>query len=105
MGSNCSELSWKSSPWRSSKPSRSGGCGVRRGALMRSPTFCIYGAGAIGGTIAARLARTDAAVSIVARGETLVALKMHGLRLISDGQIVEAHVQAVADPSELGPQD
>src|SRR3954464_9611885 len=72
---------------------------------MRSPTFCIYGAGAIGGTIAARLARTDARVSIVARGETLVALKMHGLRLISDGQIVEAHVQAVADPSELGPQD
>ena len=56
---------------------------------MRSPTFCIYGAGAIGGTIAAYLTRTDATVSVVARGETLAALKMHGLRLISDGQIVK----------------
>ena len=72
---------------------------------MRSPTFCIYGAGAIGGTIAAYLTRTDATVSVVARGETLAALKMHGLRLISDGQIVKAHVRVSADPSELGPQD
>ena len=44
-------------------------------------------------------------MSVVARGETLAALKMHGLRLISDGQIVKAHVRASADPSELGPQD
>ena len=72
---------------------------------MTSPKFCIYGAGAIGGTIAALLARTDATVSVVARGETLATLKMHGLRLISDGQIVKAHVRASADPSELGPQD
>ena len=54
--------------------------------------FCIDGAGAIGGTIAAYLTRTDVTVSVVARGETLAALKMHGLRLISDGQIVKAHV-------------
>ena len=48
--------------------------------------------GSIGGTIAAYLTRTDATVSVVARGETLAALKMHGLRLISDGQIVKAHI-------------
>jgi 2-dehydropantoate 2-reductase len=53
---------------------------------MRPPKFCIYGAGAIGGTFAALLVRADATVSVVARGETLAALKRHGLRLISDGE-------------------
>ena len=42
---------------------------------------CIYGAGAIGGWIGARLALSGNEVSVVARGATLLALREHGLRL------------------------
>ena len=43
--------------------------------------ICIYGAGAIGGWIGARLAAIGEPVSVVARGATLAALHTHGLRL------------------------
>jgi 2-dehydropantoate 2-reductase len=70
---------------------------------------CIYGAGAIGGFIAARLAAAGAAqVSVVARGDTLAALRAHGLRLRQGGQnghLITAPVQASDDPAALGPQD
>jgi 2-dehydropantoate 2-reductase len=72
---------------------------------MTGPKFCIYGAGAIGGTIATLLARAGATVSVVARGETLAALKRDGLRLITRGQTLAAEVRVSADPSHLGPQD
>ncbi|NHB12592.1 hypothetical protein GWK53_39685, partial [Burkholderia cepacia] len=49
---------------------------------------CIYGAGAIGGFIGARLAATDrCAVSAVARGATLDALTRQGWRLRQDGRL------------------
>ena len=41
----------------------------------------IYGAGAIGGWMGARLAQAGCEVGVVARGATLEALQMHGLRL------------------------
>jgi 2-dehydropantoate 2-reductase len=66
---------------------------------------CIYGAGAIGGWIGTRLARAGCEVSVVARGATLQALQLHGLRLESDGQVVTAPVRSSATPAELGPQD
>ena len=67
---------------------------------------CIYGAGAIGGFIGARLAASGAAqVSVVARGDTLAALRTHGLRLRQGGQLISAPVQASDDPAALGPQD
>ncbi|MEJ7931524.1 2-dehydropantoate 2-reductase [Ramlibacter sp. AN1015] len=66
---------------------------------------CIYGAGAIGGWIGARLARAGAEVSVVARGATLQALQLHGLRLESGGEVVQAPVQSSEQPSELGVQD
>ncbi len=67
---------------------------------------CIYGAGAIGGFIGARLAASGAAqVSAVARGDTLVALRSHGLRLRQGGQLIAVPVQASDDPATLGPQD
>ena len=67
---------------------------------------CIYGAGAIGGFIGARLAASGAAqVSVVARGDTLAALRTHGLRLRQGGQLVAAPVQASDDPAALGLQD
>lgn len=67
---------------------------------------CIYGAGAIGGFIGTRLAASGTCqVSVVARGDTLAALRRHGLRLRQGGQLVAAPVQASDDPAALGPQD
>ena len=72
--------------------------------------ICIYGAGAIGGWLGARLAAQGAAVSAVARGATLAALRTHGLRLReagADGAVAERAfaVQARDSPFDLGPQD
>ncbi len=72
--------------------------------------ICIYGAGAIGGWLGARLAAQGAAVSAVARGATLAALRTHGLRLReagADGAVAERAfaVQASDSPFDLGPQD
>ena len=66
---------------------------------------CIYGAGAIGGWIGAKLAHAGAQVSVVARGRTLEALQLHGLRLASEGQVHSVPVQSSEQPSELGVQD
>ncbi|GLQ78912.1 2-dehydropantoate 2-reductase [Mesorhizobium huakuii] len=66
----------------------------------------IFGAGAIGGYLAAKLAiagRTD--LSIVARGAHLEAIKANGLRLIEDGEESVAPVRATAKAEELGAQD
>ncbi|MER9329696.1 2-dehydropantoate 2-reductase [Mesorhizobium sp. M0488] len=66
----------------------------------------IFGAGAIGGYLAAKLAlagRTD--LSVVARGAHLEAIRANGLRLIEDGQESVAAVRAAADAEELGVQD
>ena len=66
---------------------------------------CIYGAGAIGGFIGARLGARGHTLSAVARGATLAALNAHGLRLrTGDGEML-APVVAAADPAALGPQD
>ena len=48
--------------------------------------ICIYGAGAIGGFLAARLHEAGAAVSLIARGPHLEAIRKMGLRLTHDGQ-------------------
>ena len=68
---------------------------------------CIYGAGAIGGHIAARLiADTDAEVSIVARGAHLAAIRESGIRLRSGGQECGGRPHAATDdPASLPPQD
>jgi len=67
---------------------------------------CVFGAGAIGGYVAARLASaTDAEVSCVARGPHLAALKAKGLTLRSGGETIVAHPRCTDDARELGPQD
>lgn len=66
---------------------------------------CIYGAGAIGGWIGAKLARAGCEVSVVARGATLDALRTRGLRLDAGGETLTAQVKAGAAPAELGVQD
>jgi 2-dehydropantoate 2-reductase len=68
-------------------------------------SICIYGAGAIGGWIGARLAAQGAAVSLVARGATLTALEQQGLRLREGESERTYSVRAVAEPAELGVQD
>ena len=66
---------------------------------------CIYGAGAIGGWIGHGLARAGCSVSMVARGATLDALQLHGLRL-HDGKDTTSQAVASTDtPAELGVQD
>ncbi|RRI05524.1 2-dehydropantoate 2-reductase [Mesorhizobium tamadayense] len=66
----------------------------------------VFGAGAIGGYLAAKLTiagRVD--LSIVARGAHLEAIKAGGLRLIEDGKETVARVRAAARADELGAQD
>ncbi|MEJ5992108.1 2-dehydropantoate 2-reductase [Ramlibacter sp. PS3R-8] len=66
---------------------------------------CIYGAGAIGGWIGAKLAWAGCRVSVVARGATLQALQEHGIRLQEGSETLVAPVQAGASPAQLGVQD
>jgi len=66
---------------------------------------CVYGAGAIGGFIGTRLGAAGHALSAVARGATLAALRQHGLRLLQGGETIVAPVQAEEDPARLGPQE
>ena len=66
---------------------------------------CIYGVGAIGGFLGARLGAQGHAVSAVARGATLAALAQDGLRLQSGGDELRVAVAAAEDPARVGPQD
>ncbi|MFN3447451.1 MAG: 2-dehydropantoate 2-reductase [Roseococcus sp.] len=68
--------------------------------------ICVFGAGAIGGLMAAKLAAAQAAeVTIIARGPHLAAMQGQGLRLISEGRETIVHPRCVATPEEAGPQD
>ena len=66
---------------------------------------CIYGAGAIGGMLGARLGAAGHTMTAVARGATLAALARHGLRLQRADGLVTAPVHAAEDPAALGAQD
>jgi len=67
---------------------------------------CVFGAGAIGGYIAARLSASGAAeVSCIARGPHLAAMKANGLTLRSGGETLVTHPLCTDDARELGPQD
>ncbi|MDQ2705930.1 MAG: 2-dehydropantoate 2-reductase [Pseudomonadota bacterium] len=68
--------------------------------------IAIFGAGAIGGYVAAKLAaagRVD--LSVLARGAHLDAMRGSGLRLIEDGVEKTVPVKAASDADELGTQD
>ena len=67
--------------------------------------IAIFGAGAIGGLLAARLARSGAEVTVIARGPHLAAMQAEGLRLVSGGETIVAHPRCVADAAEAGAQD
>ncbi|MHA1190439.1 MAG: 2-dehydropantoate 2-reductase, partial [Alphaproteobacteria bacterium] len=67
--------------------------------------IAIYGAGAIGGYLGAKLAQGGAGVSLIARGQHLQAMRDHGLSLTEDGAEQTIDVTATDAPEELGPQD
>ncbi len=64
--------------------------------------YIIIGAGAIGGAIGGRLARSGHEVVLVARGAHLAALREHGLRLVTVAGTESISVPTVASPAELG---
>lgn len=67
--------------------------------------ICIFGAGAIGGYIGAKLAKAGAEVSLIARGPHLAAMQANGLTLIEGGERSTVKVTASDDPAVLGRQD
>ena len=84
----------------------------RAGAFTRGPRdpfvkmrVCVYGAGAVGGHIAARLAEGGAEVSVVARGANLAAMRANGLVVHAADREMRAKVAASDNPADLGPQD
>jgi 2-dehydropantoate 2-reductase len=67
--------------------------------------ICVFGAGAIGGNFAARLAAAGNEVSVVARGAHLEAMRARGLILLAGDKKIVAQVKASDHPADLGPQD
>ena len=68
--------------------------------------IAVFGAGAIGGYLAVKLHQAGAAVSIIARGPHLAAMRDNGLTLISDGVTrYRKDRPPPMMPTEAGPQD
>lgn len=67
--------------------------------------ICIFGAGAVGGHFAVRLARAGHEVACVMRGPHLEAVKEKGLTLRVGDSELSANVKASDNPDALGHQD
>lgn len=68
--------------------------------------ICIFGAGAIGGLVGAKLAlKGETEVSLIARGPHLEAMCRNGLILREGENETVVKVTATSDAKELGPQD
>jgi len=67
--------------------------------------IAVFGAGAVGGYAAAKLALAGMPVSVVARGAQLAAIRARGLTLIESGEPRRAEVAATERAAELGEQD
>ncbi|MGB5835015.1 MAG: 2-dehydropantoate 2-reductase [Thiohalocapsa sp.] len=67
--------------------------------------ICIYGAGAIGGSLGVHLALAGQDVTLIARGPHLAAMRANGLKLLIGDEERVAHPHCTEDPSEVGPQD
>ena len=66
---------------------------------------CVYGAGAIGGHLAVRLAKGGAEVSVIARGKHLAAIQANGLEVHAVDGVHKVKVQATDDSRAVGPVD
>ena len=67
--------------------------------------ICVYGAGAIGGLIGARLAQAGEDVTLIARGAHLAAMRERGLRLLADGEEATLSPKTATNAAEAGEQD
>ena len=54
--------------------------------------ICVFGAGAVGGHLAARLAASGHDVSVVARGAHLEAMRRHGVKLLHGDELIQGKV-------------
>ncbi len=77
-------------------PQTPAGVGWQAGRMR----YVIYGAGAIGGTLAGRLFEGGCDVVVIARGEHLAAIRRDGLTLSDPDRSVTLPVPAVAHPAE-----
>jgi 2-dehydropantoate 2-reductase len=67
--------------------------------------FVVYGAGAVGGVVGARLHQHGHEVVLIARGDHLRAIQRAGLRVESPAETVTLQVAAVEHPSEIAFED
>jgi 2-dehydropantoate 2-reductase len=67
--------------------------------------IAVVGLGAVGGLLAARLAGAGHALSALARGATLAAVREHGLRLTMGDSETRVRIEAGADAAALGVHD
>ncbi len=67
--------------------------------------IAIFGAGAIGGYLGAKLARAGEDVTLIARGPHLTAMQANGLRVIEDDDEFVVQPRCLSDSREAGPQD
>jgi len=68
-------------------------------------SICVFGAGAIGGLMAAKLEMAGTPVTVVARGPHYEAMRANGLVLRSDGKETVTRPKVETDPKDVGPQD
>lgn len=68
-------------------------------------SICVFGAGAIGGLMAAKLEMAGTPVTVVARGPHYEAMRAKGLVLLSEGQETVTKPRVHTDPKDVGPQD
>ena len=67
--------------------------------------ICVFGAGAVGGHFAAKLAARGHEVSVIARGAHLEAMRDRGITLVHGNDTIRGRVRAVDRAAGLGVQD
>jgi 2-dehydropantoate 2-reductase len=76
-----------------------------KATAMSAHKICGFGAGAIGGFLAAELSLAGYHVCVIAHGSHLQAIRKNGLRLIIGGRESVAHIEASDRAEDFGPQD
>ncbi|MGH2909134.1 MAG: ketopantoate reductase family protein [Solirubrobacteraceae bacterium] len=66
-----------------------------------SARYVVFGAGAVGGVVGARLSQAGYDVALIARGAHLEAIRSGGLRLLTPVEDVTLRIPAAADPAQL----
>lgn len=67
--------------------------------------ICVFGAGSVGGHLAAKFAAAGHTVSVVARGANLAAIQANGIALREGARTIAGRVRASDRPADLGAQD